>query len=329
MTGPDKPVPSCCIVFTTDQGYLFPSLVSAMQARRHAGLAKADVLICHFGIDQQAQRVFAEVCAHEGIAMLAVDPTTIDNATPMMSRLFLDRFLPAQYEQILYLDGDVQINGSLDPLIEAVVPPGHFLAANDPTTFLLADRDRQSRDLSRHLAALGLSKQQAQHYFNTGVLRINRAGWDEIGQRAFKLTQRAAGPSRFPDQDALNVVAGDRRLPLSLAWNFPIFMRNVRVLSTINPIIMHFMSNPKPWHGIYPPWNAQACVPYEATIRSHPSLGPYRQTLSRQRQIHYRLLQTCKKIHETLSWGYTQRRGRILHYERSALLAHGGASGAT
>ncbi len=323
MTVSPETPPACCVVFTTDQGYLFPTLVSAMQARRHASPAKADVLICHFGIEAAAERIFAEICAGEGIGLRAVDPATIEHATPMMSRLFLDRFLPARYTQMLYLDGDVQISRSLDPLIEADVAPGQFLAVNDPTTFLLADRDRQSRDLARHMAALGLTPRQAGRYFNTGVLRINRAGWEAIGQRAWALT-RDRPPSRFPDQDPLNLVATDCHVPLSLAWNFPIFMRNARVAAAIDPCITHFMSNPKPWHGAYPPWDARACAPYDAAIAAYPALARYRQTLSLRRRVHYRLLQTGKKLAESRAWGHGARRARILDYERWALLGAGG-----
>jgi lipopolysaccharide biosynthesis glycosyltransferase len=312
--------PSCCIVFTTDLGYLFPTLVSAMQARRHVSQTKADVLICHFGVEDAAERLFADICAREGIGLLAVDPATIEHATPMMSRLFLDRFLPVQYQQILYLDGDVQISRSLDPLIEAEVAPGQFLAVNDPMTFLLADRDAQSLDLARHMAAMGLTPLQAGRYFNTGVLRINRTGWEAIGQRAWALTQNGP-PSRFPDQDPLNRVATDCHLPLSLAWNFPIFMRNARVEAAIDPCITHFMSNPKPWQGSYLPWDAQACAPYDDAITTYPALGLYRQALPLRRRIHYRLLQTAKKLLESRKWGYSARRARILEYENRVMLS--------
>lgn len=37
--------PPCCIVYTTDREYLFPTLVSAIQARHHASPEKADVVV--------------------------------------------------------------------------------------------------------------------------------------------------------------------------------------------------------------------------------------------------------------------------------------------
>jgi hypothetical protein len=162
--------PPCCVVYTTDETYLFPTLVSAIQARRFASRAGADVLICHFGVSKSAEAVFAGICAQEGIGLLAVDPRSVENATPMLSRLFLDRFVPDGYAQILYIDGDVRIVRSLDPLIGADVPDGHFLAANDPMTFMLPAADAQSRALAGHLASIGLAPAQAAAYFNTGEL---------------------------------------------------------------------------------------------------------------------------------------------------------------
>jgi lipopolysaccharide biosynthesis glycosyltransferase len=160
--------------------------------------------------------------------------------------------VPAQYSQYLYLDSDVQIRDSLNPLIDANVPEGRFLAANDPMTFMLGDNTSQSRELSSHIESLGLDREQSLRYFNSGVLRIHRKGWEEIGLQAWEAYRRIGGYQRFPDQDALNLVAVDKRLPMSLAWNFPVFMRNSHVQSNINPRVIHFMSSPKPWHDSRP-----------------------------------------------------------------------------
>lgn len=233
----------------------------------------------------------------------------------MLARLFLNRFVPPEYTQFLYLDGDVHILHSLDPLLETEVPPGYFLAVNDPMTFLLADHGSQSRDLAQHLRSLGLTDEQASRYFNSGVLRINRAGWDEIGADAWKHFQSAGGRGRFPDQDALNVVAVDKRMPLSLTWNYPVFMRNSRVESAIQPRIKHFMSSPKPWHGAFPPWTEKSCVPYADLLRAYPALTPFHRRMKWRARVTYHLQQRGKKYIETFTWGLSQRRARIFQYE--------------
>ena len=319
-------MPACCIVFTSDQAYLLPTLVSAMQARQHASASKADVLICHFGIDARTEHALEGICSREGIGLLPVSAEQVEGATPMMARLFLDRFMPERYGHFLYVDGDVRITRSLDPLLDVDVPPGRFLAANDPMTFLLAEGGAQSRDLTRHMQSIGLGPSQASRYFNTGVLRINRSGWDEIGMHAWGLAGGAARGYRFPDQDPLNIVAADSHVPLSLAWNFPIFMRNARVEAAIKPCIYHYMSNPKPWHGSFPPWDAKACLPYAEARRRSPPLAQHCQALPPRRRLHYHLLQRYKKALETVTWGLGERRRRILRYEEQAALAGGAAA---
>jgi lipopolysaccharide biosynthesis glycosyltransferase len=308
-------MPECCIVYLSDQAYLFPTLVSAIQARRFSSVDKADVVVCLFGVDRGAERDFAPVFAGEGIRMMAVDESMVEGANPMMARLFLNRFLPAGYTQYLYIDGDVHITGSLDPLIDADVPAGRFLAANDPMTFMLSEGGSQSRDFTSHMAAIGLDSGRADAYFNTGVLRINRAGWDDIGLRAWNIARAGAANFRFPDQDPLNIAAQESRMPMSLAWNFPIFMRNARVESTIKPCMYHFMSNPKPWQGAFAPWNAAGHAQYVEIIRRYPWLAPYNPALPRRRRIRYKLQQLYKQVTETVTWGFGGRRSRILRYE--------------
>ncbi|MBW4038417.1 MAG: glycosyl transferase family 8 [Acidobacteria bacterium] len=308
-------LPECCVVYTTDPKYLFPTLVSAMQARFHASRSKADVIICCFGLDEETERIFAPICRQEQIGLQPVDSSLIENQTSMLARLFLNRFVPQQYTQYLYLDGDVHILDSIDPLIDAAVPDGQFLAANDPMTFLLADSSPQSRDLSRHLLSIGLTHEQSLRYFNSGVLRINRVGWDETGSAAWEQFRSSAQGNRFPDQDALNIVSVNKRLPLSLAWNYPVFMSNSRVESRIRPRIKHFMSSPKPWNGAFPPWTQEECIPYRDALTRHPSLEPFNIRMSVRSRMAYHFQQHGKRLVEKVTWGWSQRRTRILHYE--------------
>jgi len=313
-------MPASCVVYTTDDRYLFPTLVSAIQARYHTSPHVADVIIYCVDLSSRAERVFDPICAKERIGLISVGSEVIERQNAMLARFFLSRFVSSHYDQYLYLDGDVHIHDTLDPLLEADVPKGKFLAANDPMTFLIPDSGAQSRDLSNHLDGLGLSRQQALCYFNSGVLRIHSEGWERIGHDAWEHCRRIGKPSRFPDQDALNVVAADKRLPMSLAWNFPIFMRNSRVESTIKPKITHFMSNPKPWYGSFPPWTVVSHEPYSETLKKYPALGPFNTVMPLRRRAVYHLQQRGKKVFETLTWGFSAKRARILSYEASCPL---------
>ena len=320
-----KPGPACCIVFTTDSQYLFPTLVSAMQARRHASPHKAAVIIFCIDMDARTRAVFAPICRHEDIGLQSVPAHLIEGQTAMLARLFLNRFVPSCYTQYLYLDGDVQIHGSLDPLIDAEVSPGHFMAANDPITFLLPERGRFSRELAAHMRSLNLTEEQSFGYFNSGVLRIAREGWDDLGSRAWHFFQHSGTSRRFPDQDALNVVGVDRRLPLPLAWNYPVFLGNARVASQIQPRITHFMSSPKPWHGAFSPWSRSACQPYLDTLQKYPLLQPFHFPMNFRKRLVCTLQQQVKRFQETVTWGFSPRRERVLAYEAgctSPLTAH-------
>ena len=273
------------------------------------------MIIFAFGLDDETLRVFAPVCESEGVTLTAVPMEAIHGATAMMARLFLNSFVPEQYTQYLYLDGDTQILGSLDPLVEAYVPAGHFLAANDVMTFQIEDMAPQSRELNKHLASIGITGADARSYFNSGVLRINRDGWEQIGQEAWERYLNRSGEAKFPDQDALNLVGAEHRLCMSLGWNFPVFLRNSRVEAGIKPRIWHFTSQPKPWQGIFPPWTIESYEPYAEMVERHPGLAPYHRVMPIEERVFYHLHQRRKRVIETVTWGYSARRQRILNYE--------------
>jgi lipopolysaccharide biosynthesis glycosyltransferase len=311
-----KLVPVCCIVYTADQSYLFPSLVSAVQARRYASAHLADIVIIGVDVDSRAQKDFSAICAAESIRFLAVSGESIGGGTAMMARLFLDRLLPGEYSRILYIDGDTQIVSSLDSLLETEPPAGTFLAVNDPMTFTLSGNRPDGRAFVRHARSIGLSDGQMKSYFNTGVLLINRDGWDATGQAAWRLIQQRGRAFRFPDQDPLNVVGADRHLSMSLAWNFPIFMCNVDVAPSINPAIYHYMSRPKPWQGGFLPWRGPGALPYREAVLRYPALERYHPGFPLWDRVRYHAQQRWKAVLEPITWGVGERRRQILQYER-------------
>jgi lipopolysaccharide biosynthesis glycosyltransferase len=286
-----------------------------MQARQHAPAAQADVAIFSFGASTTAAQAFARACAAEGIRFVPVAAETIEGANAMLARLFLSRFAGPDYEQFLYIDGDTQINGSLSPLITESVPEGRFLAASDPMVFAISDQTPHDRDISAYFKSLGISLDAATGYFNTGVLRINRHGWDALGQAAWGLFQRQHGASKFPDQDALNMVSAGRRMPMSLAWNFPVFMCNAGVEASIQPRIYHFMGNPKPWYGAFAPWGQAGHAPYVEAILKYPGLAEYLPVMPRWKKFRYVLQQQYRKRLEARMWRDSDKRLRILGYE--------------
>ena len=302
--------------FTTNKGYLFPTVVSAIQARAHSSRSIADIAIYCVERDSPDIQEFAEVCESEGVAFSCVDPEVTENSHIAFSRLFLDRFVPKHYRQLLYVDGDTQIAACLDDLISAHVPEGNFMAATDPVAFKYNNIADCPRELREYFKRLGLSS--IKQYFNSGVLRINRDGWSQIALEAYQFC-RAADKTvlNFWDQDGLNAVAAGStvRLPMSIRYNFPIFLRNCRIEDSVRPAIYHFMSAPKPWNGNFPPWNRSATLPYQEISQRYPKLSRYQLPFSPLRRVRYILQQRTKQLDESVSWGLSWRRGEVLRYE--------------
>lgn len=304
-----------CICYTPDPGYLFPTLVSAIQARRHCPAEVADVMIFLIGDPCDADRTLAPICEAEGIGYMSVSRDRIEGADAMMSRLYLDRFVPGHYAQLLYIDGDTQVIGGLEPLLTADVPPGHFMAAKDPIAFSIPDDDPASSRESQYFQSIGLPAMQRQDYFNSGVLRINRDGWEEIGRVAQQWYSTIRDRTRFPDQDALNIAGKGRHIPMSLAWNFPVFLRNAGVEQLLQPRIVHYMARPKPWQGGFLPWGRSGRQPYLDVIRKYPQLLPLSERLPRLLKMKYHGQQQYKWVSERLTWRRGFRKEAMVAYE--------------
>ncbi|GAC1316765.1 MAG: glycosyltransferase family 8 protein [Thermoleophilaceae bacterium] len=165
-------------------------------------------------------------------------------------RLFLTELLPG-VERVLYLDSDLVVVSSLDPLLEFDLADHYLAAVTNVFEPYYAHRP----------ADLGLSGPEA--YFNAGVLLLNlelmRA--DGIGPALREYAFAHREELLWSDQDALNVVLGSRRLPLhprwncmnsviDFAWSADVFGAQAVEEARTAPAIRHFEgpSVNKPWH---------------------------------------------------------------------------------
>jgi lipopolysaccharide biosynthesis glycosyltransferase len=177
-------------------------------------------------------------------------PTVAEISSAMWYRVLLPELLP-DLTKVLYLDADTIAVDSLAPLWETELDD-HLLGA--VTNVFQADH------LGRP-AELGLAGPEV--YFNSGVLLMNldamRLEQSTERVRTYALANR--GRLEWPDQDALNVVLGDRRLALAPRWNlmsstmiFPwapdVYGEAAFEEAVTNPAIRHFEgpSFAKPWH---------------------------------------------------------------------------------
>lgn len=167
-------------------------------------------------------------------------------------RIFLPELLP-DVDRVLYLDGDLIAVDSLEPLWRSELGDQYLAAVTN--VFLEHDAGRP--------AALGL--RDARDYFNSGVLLMNlelmRRDAMTDALRSYGLAN--AEKLAWPEQDALNVVLGERRLHLHPRWNlmnsillFPsaadVFGTKVVTEARRNPAIRHFEGPGanKPWHHL-------------------------------------------------------------------------------
>jgi len=142
-------------------------------------------------------------------------------------RLFAPRILPDHVNKIIYLDSDLIVRRSLNPLWHS-----------DLTDYALA----AVTNLDEPAGALGLP--HGSKYFNSGVLLINLTFWrqNHVSERALAFIRDHPEKVEYWDQDALNAILVNRWIELPRYWN----MQDDRWEN--DPAIAHFCGDNKPWH---------------------------------------------------------------------------------
>jgi lipopolysaccharide biosynthesis glycosyltransferase len=166
-------------------------------------------------------------------------------------RVFLPELLPGR-DRVLYLDADLIVMEHLGRLYEDPRLGEHCLGA--------VTNVFQHNDAGRP-AELGLPSSSV--YFNAGVLLMNLEAMraDRSSRELIAYARANADLISFRDQDALNVVLGERRLDLHPRWNcmnsFYVFDYAADVFpegqleeAMANPAVRHFEGPAinKPWH---------------------------------------------------------------------------------
>jgi len=164
-------------------------------------------------------------------------------------RLFLPAVLPEHYERILYLDSDlVVVRPGLSRLAEIPLGDAPLAAAIDMIFLKDFENGPLTAEFRAYRAGLGLPLEA--HYFNAGVLLIDRANWRclRVTEKALAFLRENSERCLFHDQSALNAVLQDRWLPLSPRYNFMGDFLLLDVETDIAPVLLHFVTHPKPWH---------------------------------------------------------------------------------
>jgi lipopolysaccharide biosynthesis glycosyltransferase len=168
----------------------------------------------------------------------------------MWYRILLPELLP-DVARVLYLDADVLVVDSIAELWGLELEGAYLGAVTN-----VPERHRLG-----HAADLGL--EGPERYFNSGVLLLNLELMRRDGATAALRACARQNLDRllWPDQDALNLVLGERRVDLHPRWNLMNSIRGFRWSADLlgataveeairRPAIVHFEgpAQNKPWH---------------------------------------------------------------------------------
>lgn len=207
-------------------------------------------------VDKEDIKKIIHAIPKKTIAFYSIDcdiaqsfPRLLKTSLPPVTyfRLFLTSILPESIEKVLYLDGDIVVRQSLQPLWDTDLS-NYAIAA-------VSDRPSERPEMYSRLqysSDLG--------YFNAGVLLINLRYWREhdVTPAFVEYIQGHSDILLFQDQDVLNYIFRDKKLLLPLKYNFQqallqrdIFQRyENEILAAIkDPVIIHYSGVVKPWHA--------------------------------------------------------------------------------
>lgn len=291
------------VCYTATAGHMFQTALSAVQARAHTDRS-IDIYVCFFGDsgrDLAELRAFHRVCEQNGVEVLGAPRSAIHGLHPIYGRLFLDRLLPANVDEVLYLDGDTQVIEDISPLVHASPPAGGILASRDPMVFIRRADVHMGRKIEGWWNEGDIPTVGRDQYVNSGVLRITRASIGKLRSDIVSGQAERFRRTRFPDQDAINISLRGRIETISMSWNFPGFLLDTQIAKIAPPRIIHFMSDPRPWNAALPPWPAYH-APYRKFVLDYPELSKYWTRFTRRRRIRYMFQQRYKSWAERRIW---------------------------
>lgn len=186
-------------------------------------------------------------------------------------RLIAANVLPKDIDKILWLDGDLIINGPIRELWETDL--------GDLAIAAVTDESYCQQDVY-----LRLLLDASIPYTSAGVLLINLAYWREhdVASRFMECIQLHRERLLFHDQDTLNIVLQNEKTILPITWNFQSgfieswvyptypesFQKQILQAST-NPRIIHYSGPSKPWFRY-------TLHPYRAHFEKYKALSPWR-----------------------------------------------------
>lgn len=167
-------------------------------------------------------------------------------STSTYYRLLAGEILEDEIRQLLYIDCDTIIRGSITQLLNLDI--NNMVLAASPEYGNFAANQR-----------LGMPADAA--YFNAGVLLINLERWraEDVGRRCLEFIAEQGESLLFDDQDALNALLVGRWMSCGPTFNYMVKKRESLDFNVVSepdgivapgsPAIVHFNGPFKPWNG--------------------------------------------------------------------------------
>lgn len=264
------------LVCVTDANYAphFAVLLKSIEAAKGAERVRVHAILDDVDADLLSQIRIAvpglDIVDYHVSGHRALDlPPILHISRATYLRLILPEVLPAEIDRVLYLDVDMVVTQSLQPLWQSDLQGRPFAAVED-----------------HNLSAEGLAERfelpRGGRYFNAGMLLIDMQAERVGGYLRRALERLKADPEAYPfaDQDALNEVLWQNWAPVGNTWNYQRAFLNDGKLYRANepgevhlPGILHFTERWKPWKS--DEWHPYAWL-YWKYLRNTPFFAAIR-----------------------------------------------------
>lgn len=254
------------IVFATDKGFIPYMYVALTSLIENSSLENNyDIVILYTDVDEYNLNRIAKL-SKSNISIRFFDMSTIMNNyvntwytckayTEAVYYRFIIPQLFANYNKILYLDGDIIVNCDIAELYDVDLEDNWVAASIEPSV------SHVKSPAYKYIPSV--LKLKNEEYFNSGIMIFDvekLSKMDFFGMCVEKLKEIKT--PKFPDQDVLNIVCLGhvKRLDISynLMWNIINYYDNIWKYMTKesyeefqnalkNPKILHYCGGYKPW----------------------------------------------------------------------------------
>jgi hypothetical protein len=178
-------------------------------------------------------------------------------------RVFMPQLWAQDYDQLLYLDGDIFYQrGDISALLRQNLGGAPVAAVLDTKQWHKPNRP------AGDVAAFGLP---AAPYFNAGVLLIDVARFNDlrIGARILDLLVARGQDLVWHDQTALNAVVQGNWAQMPLQWNFQYSHKTMFWAGFVDVCFFHFIGRRKPFLRRYGGFPERFVSPYRQFLAAH------------------------------------------------------------